>query len=58
MTRICEAPNRLRIEYPPDIRRYRVPGFPFNVLFRERGDCIEVLAVAPHRRTPGYWRGP
>ena len=57
MVKVCEAPHRHRVEFAPDIRRFRVPGFPYNVLFRQSGDDIEVLVVAPHRRRPGYWLG-
>ena len=55
MKAICESPERYRIELPPSIRKFRVPGFPFNILYRTVGSDIEVLVVAPHRRRPGYW---
>ena len=57
MTKICENPERYRIELYPDIRRYRVPGFPYNILYRQSGNDMEVLVVAPHRRRLGYWLG-
>ena len=57
MVTVCENPGRFRIEFPPGIRRYRVPGFPYNILYRQSGADIAVLAVAPHRRRPGYWLG-
>lgn len=57
MVKICEHPDRFRIELAPAIRRYRVPGFPFNILYRELDSDVEVLVVAPHRRRPGYWLG-
>ncbi len=55
MVTVCENPDRFRVEFPPGIRRYRVPGFPYNILYRQSGTEIEVLVVAPHRRRPGYW---
>lgn len=55
--KVCENPERFRVEFLPEIRRYRVPGFPYNILYRQSGMDIEVLAVAPHRRRPGYWLG-
>jgi len=55
MVNICENPARFRIEFSPGIRRYRVPGFPYNILYRQSGTDIEVLVVAPHRRRPDYW---
>ncbi|MGH8475011.1 MAG: type II toxin-antitoxin system RelE/ParE family toxin [Methylococcales bacterium] len=55
MDKICDAPHRYKIEFPPNIRRYRVPGFPYNILYRQVGAEVEVLVVAPHRRRPDYW---
>ncbi|HMY98272.1 MAG TPA: type II toxin-antitoxin system RelE/ParE family toxin [Burkholderiaceae bacterium] len=55
MAMVCENPGRYRVELPPGIRRCRVPGFPYNVLYRVSGADVEVLVVAPHRRRPGYW---
>jgi|SRR3990172_6613667 len=37
-------------------RRYVFPRFPFSLVYRVRGDEVEVLAVAHGRRRPGYWR--
>jgi plasmid stabilization system protein ParE len=51
----CKTPARYRIEFPPTIRRARVQGFPYNVIFREVDGNIQVLAVAHHRRRPLYW---
>ena len=55
MQAVCEAPERYRIELPPSIRKYRVPGFPFNILYRIVDSGIEVLVVAAHKRRPSYW---
>ena len=57
MVKVCDAPHRNKIEFPPNIRRYRVPGFPYNILYRQVGADVEVLVVAPHRRRPDYWLG-
>ncbi len=57
MAKVCEAPHRNKIEFPPYIRRYRVPGFPYNILYRQVGADVEILVVAPHRRRPDYWLG-
>ena len=37
-------------------RRLMVDGFPYDVVYRAHVDAIEVLALAHHRRRPGYWR--
>ena len=52
MSKICQAPLRHRIKFPPDIRCCRIMGFPYNIVFRQVGDDVEVLVVAPHRRRP------
>ena len=57
MDAVSQSPERYRIEFPPDIRKFRVPGFPYNILYRLVGADVEVLVVAPHRRRPGYWLG-
>lgn len=57
MLKICNAPHHYKIEFPPNIRRYKVPGFPYTILFRQTEADIEVLVVAPQRRRPDYWLG-
>lgn len=37
-------------------RRYILTGFPYSVIYTEGADTIEIVAVAHHRRRPGYWR--
>ncbi len=56
MAKVCETPNQYKVEFSPDIRRYRIIGFPYNILYRLVGSEIEVLAIAAHRRRPDYWR--
>lgn len=57
MDKVCQSPVRFRVEFPPDVRKFRVSGFPYNILYRLVGSDVEVLVVAPHRRRPGYWLG-
>lgn len=47
---VPQVPSRLQA------RRLPVRRFPYSVIYRRRGTMIEVLAVAHHRREPGYWR--
>jgi plasmid stabilization system protein ParE len=54
---VCDMPARYRTEFPPAIRKARVQGFPYNVIFREVEGDIQILAVAHHRRRPLYWLG-
>ncbi len=37
-------------------RRYILPRFPFSVIYRIKDTFVEVVAVAHHRRKPGYWQ--
>jgi len=36
-------------------RRIVFPRFPFDLVFRMRGEAIEIVALAHHRRRPDYW---
>jgi plasmid stabilization system protein ParE len=36
--------------------RYVLGRFPYNVIFRSAAAQIDVLAIAHHRRRPGYWQ--
>lgn len=36
-------------------RRYIMKRFPFSLVYWTRNDEHEVVAVAHHRRRPGYW---
>jgi len=38
------------------VRRFLLSRFPYAVAFQVRKGEIVVLAVAHHRRRPGYWR--
>lgn len=31
--------------------------FPFSVVYRQAGDVLVILAIAHHKRRPGYWVG-
>ena len=37
-------------------RRLPVRRFPYFVVYRERADAIEIVAIAHQSRRPGYWR--
>ena len=51
----CKMPQRPRIIYLPDIRGVRFKLFHFTLIYREVSGVVQVLAVAHHRRQPGYW---
>lgn len=52
---VCAAPDRLRIASAPDIRRAMFKVFHFDLVYREVDGLVQVLAIAHHRRQPGYW---
>lgn len=56
ITAVAEAPDR----YPKTrhgCRRFVfLNRYPFDLVFRVDGERIHVVAVAHHRRRPGYWR--
>ncbi len=37
-------------------RRLPVRRFPYFVVYRERAEFVEIVAVAHQSRRPGYWR--
>jgi toxin ParE1/3/4 len=39
-----------------EFRQRIVAGFPYNIIYRVWDDYIYLVAVAHHRRRPGYWR--
>ena len=56
MDRIADSPlrwPRLHGRY----RRFVLGRFPFNIVYMLYRDCLEVVAIAHHRRRPGYWAG-
>jgi plasmid stabilization system protein ParE len=38
------------------VRRVLLERFPYAVIFIEQLDAVHVLALAHHKRRPGYWR--
>jgi plasmid stabilization system protein ParE len=38
------------------VRRVPLRHFPFFLIYRERGDFLEIVALAHSSRKPGYWR--
>jgi toxin ParE1/3/4 len=53
---ISEAPQRHPLVCAPAVRRFAVPRFPFAIYYRSQPEALQVLAIAPHRKAPGYWR--
>ncbi|MCX7140839.1 MAG: type II toxin-antitoxin system RelE/ParE family toxin [Proteobacteria bacterium] len=38
-------------------RRFALRKFPYSIIYYLRGDELRVVALAHHRRRPGYWGG-
>ncbi|MBE3584487.1 MAG: type II toxin-antitoxin system RelE/ParE family toxin [Limnochordaceae bacterium] len=61
LAELAEAIDRIAANpeaYPPvgaTIRRKLLRRFPFSVLYAIEPDKIRVLAIAHHKRRPGYW---
>lgn len=53
--RVAESPERWP-KYGRGARRYVFPRFPFSLIYRIKEDIVEVVAIAHHKRKPGYWR--
>ena len=51
----ADAPHRFPVVLAPDIRRTHLKVFHFDIIYREINGSIQVLAIAHHRRQPGYW---
>jgi plasmid stabilization system protein ParE len=52
---ISEAPRRWPA-YLLGTRRFLLHRFPYAVIYRERRERIQVVAVAHGRRRPDYWK--
>lgn len=51
-----EYPNRFRVISSNNIRKVLVARFPYTVYFRDVHESVQILAIAHHRRKPGYWQ--
>jgi toxin ParE1/3/4 len=55
MSRITAYPDRYKVELQPNIRKLSLDKFPYNIIYRQVQNQIEVLAVAHQSRRPNYW---
>lgn len=53
--RIQRHPQLYRV-MEGDIRKCKVPHFPYGAIYRVRSGYIEIIAVMHLRRAPGYWK--
>ena len=52
---ISNAPQRWP-RYEHGCRRFPLRRFPYLLIYREKAEAIQLLAVAHGRRRPGFWR--
>lgn len=53
---VCELPSA----WPPwpgraDVRRRVLQRIPYSVIYLPHDEAITIVAIAHHRRRPGYW---
>lgn len=52
---ICKYPQRWP-KYRHGTHRLLLRRFPFSIVYLEDADFVDVIAVAHHKRKPGYWK--
>jgi plasmid stabilization system protein ParE len=54
--RVASADPRIHPETLGGCRKCRVVRFPYALIFRDRNDEVQIIAVMHMKRRPGYWR--
>ncbi len=52
---VQKQPERFSFLFAP-VRKCRVTGFPYKLVYEELPDCIHILAIAHDGRDPDYWK--
>jgi plasmid stabilization system protein ParE len=52
---IAQQPDRFPFVEKP-VRRARVSGFPYKIIYEELDDCVHALAVMHDSREAGHWK--
>ena len=52
---VCAQPMLYRVFDAPARRHFRGP-FPYAVIYLDRPDHVWIVAVAPFKMRPGYWK--
>lgn len=53
---LCSHPE-MGVEGRNSRRRFPLRRFPFSVVYYVRSEELRVIAIAHHKRRPGYWAG-
>jgi len=54
LAQVAEAPGRWPV-LADDLRKRPLHGFPYRVVYQDRGDHVLIVAVMHERQRPGYW---
>jgi toxin ParE1/3/4 len=52
---VSKSPHRWPT-YIYGTRRYLLKDFPFSIVYLDDPDAVKIVAVAHHKRRPGYWK--
>jgi hypothetical protein len=52
---ICNSLEEWQVELEAEIRRTPLYRFPLSVIYREKINTLQILAIAHDRRRPQYW---
>jgi toxin ParE1/3/4 len=55
VARIRENPREFPSHTEPGTRKCLVRRFPYTIFFAELEDSLWMVAIAHHKRRPGYW---
>ena len=44
-----------KVDWSP-VRIWILPRLPYSIIYDDRGADIRIVAIAHHKRKPGYWR--
>ena len=55
VARVRENPREFPSHTEPGTRKCLVRRFPYTIFFAELEDSVWVVAIAHHKRRPGYW---
>ena len=56
VVRLLATNPHLGSQWLADTYRFNMRRFPFNIIYRFGCEQLLILAVAHHRRRPGYWK--
>jgi plasmid stabilization system protein ParE len=54
LTEVLRAPERWPV-LVDDLRKRPLRGFPYRIVYQQRGDHVLIVAVMHERQRPNYW---